>query len=358
MKNLKFKHWLLIFVAIFVIFLMAPVAAVQAQGPGPGDQFVFGSSFTLSSGQTLDGDLVVMGGAVTLQRDSTVKGDVAVFGGRVNVEGTIEGDIAVIGGSLQLGPNAKVEGDAVSLGGSISRDPDSIVEGDIESGAKPDRGNGFFDGFDNFTDQPSRGGFGNWIIRYFLGGFSAIAWAAILAALGVLLIVLIPRPTERVATTASLNPLITFGVGFVTVVLSVPVILILSITICLIPLAFAIGAAVTIALIFGWIAVGWYIGKRLLVALKAKNPTPILEVVVGVIALTVAWKLPAVVPCVGWLVSWTILFIVGSIGIGAVILSRAGTRTYYGANGTKASTNDALPEVSSVPIPDEETPAE
>ncbi len=51
------------------------------------DKVVFGGTYTLESGQTLDGNLVIFGGAVTTEADSTVNGDVALLGGVAEIGG-------------------------------------------------------------------------------------------------------------------------------------------------------------------------------------------------------------------------------------------------------------------------------
>lgn len=353
MKHLTTKSWLLL---ILLILLIAPVAVASADGPGPGDRFVFGSSYTLYSGETLSGDLVVFGGSARVENGSTVQGDIAVFGGSADIDGYIKGDIAVIGGSLKLGPNAVVNGDAVSLGGSITRLPGAIVEGDVDSGPgqgwEPD-----IPRLDGLREShPSRGGFGGWVLDYFLGGLSAVAIAALLAALGVLLLVLLPGPTERVLNAVEDSAGVSFGFGFLVAVLSVPILIFLTITICLSPLAAVLGVLLTIALLFGWLVVGWWIGKRVLQLLKAKQSTPILEMVVGVATLTFLWRIPSVIPCIGWFFSLLVLIIAGSIGLGAVGLTRFGTRSYPQNGGPVVTDYDAISAESTIPNGDPEPP--
>ena len=357
MKHLTTKSWLLL---ILLVLLIAPVAVADAatsavaDGPGPGDQFVFGSSYTLRSGETLSGDLIVFGGSARIETNSTVKGDIAVFGGSADIDGFVKGDIAVLGGSLSLGPNAVVNGDAVSLGGSVTRHPNAVIEGDVDSGP----GQGWEPAIprpDRFSEsRAARGGFGGWILGYFLGGLSAVAIAALLAALGVLLIVLIPGPTERVLDVVEANTGVSFGAGFLLAVLSVPAMILLAITICLSPLAAVLGIVLAIALLYGWLVVGWYIGKRVLQLLNAKQSTPILEMVVGVATLTLLWRIPAVIPCIGWLFSLLVLIIAGSIGLGAVALTRFGTRPYNGRPTT--SDYDAIEAESTLPSAPPEAP--
>ena len=354
------KRWL--FILLLAFALVVPVTIAYADGPAPGDQFVFGNNYTLRSGETLNGDLVVFGGNARAENDSSINGDVIVFGGNADIDGFVKGDIAIMGGSLNLGSNAQVNGDTVSLGGSITRQPGAIIEGDIDTGPSPNWQPEIFErGVVEYT-PPQRGGFGGWILGYFLGGLSAVAISAVLAALGVLLIVLVPGPTERVLDTVEANTGVSFGFGFLLAVLSVPAMILLTITICLSPLAAVLGLILAIGLLYGWLVVGWAVGKRVLQLLKARQSTPILEMVVGVAALTLLWRIPAVIPCVGWLFSLLVFIVGGSIGLGAVALTRFGTRHYngrsapvtnYDAIATEAtSTPSEAPEPSIIPLPE------
>ncbi len=346
-------------ILLLAIALVVPVTIAYADGPAPGDQFVFGSNYTLQSGETLSGDLVVFGGNARTATDSIVSGDVIVFGGNAYIDGFIKGDIAVMGGSLNLGSNALVNGDTVSLGGSITRQPGAVIEGDIDAGPGQNWRPEIFEQEDIQFTPPQRGGFGGWLIGYFLGGLSAIAISALLAALGLLLIVLIPGPTERVLETVQANTGVSFGFGFLLAVLSVPALILLTITICLSPLAAILGLILAIALLYGWLVVGWYLGKRVLQLLNAKQSSPILEMVVGVVTLTLMWRVPAIIPCVGWLFSLLVFVIGGSIGLGAVLLTRFGTRNYNGRtapvtdyDAIEAESTIAPAQSDALPMPD------
>jgi hypothetical protein len=88
-----------------------------------------------------------------------------------------------------------------------------------------------------------------------------------------------------------------------------------------------------IAGLFGWIVIGQIIGERLLVANGRAQPSLGMSSVVGVSVLTLLTNMPVVgeIPCIGFL-----LGLIGSIvgigvaltGIGAVLLTRFGTRPY------------------------------
>jgi hypothetical protein len=129
-------------------------------------------------------------------------------------------------------------------------------------------------------------------------------------------------------------------------------------------LAAVLGAILTVALLFGWLVVGWRLGKWVLQLLKAKQSTPILEMVVGVAALTFLWRLPGVIPCIGWFFSLLVLIMAGSIGLGAVGLTRFGTRSYpqnghplvtdYDAIAAESTIPPAPPEPPIIPLPEPE----
>ena len=122
---------LLIIAALLVTALLLTPAISYAQGPKPGDKIIFGSSFTLASGESLDGDLVLFGGAVDVQQNAVVDGDVAVIGGTASIDGLIDGDLVAVGGVINLGSHAVIRGDATAIGGVINRNPGAQVQGNI-----------------------------------------------------------------------------------------------------------------------------------------------------------------------------------------------------------------------------------
>jgi hypothetical protein len=76
----------------------------------------------------------------------------------------------------------------------------------------------------------------------------------------------------------------------------------------------------TLAWLVGWIALGRLAGDKVLRALKRQEIVPVIAVVVGIILLA----LIGVVPVIGWFIA----LLVSTLGIGAVVLTRFGTRAY------------------------------
>src|SRR5512139_3583025 len=88
---------------ILAALLLVPTTAVHAQGgTTDGGRVIFGSNFTLESGDTFRGDLVVFGGNVTIEQDAELKGNLVVFGGTVTSNGNVNGDVVAIGGQIRL----------------------------------------------------------------------------------------------------------------------------------------------------------------------------------------------------------------------------------------------------------------
>ncbi|HEX2978684.1 MAG TPA: polymer-forming cytoskeletal protein, partial [Anaerolineaceae bacterium] len=163
-------------IAILLLVLVALLAApttVFAQDGGDG-KVIFGGTYRLNSGETLNGALAIFGGEATLEENSRVNGDVALSGGTLTVRGEINGDIAVLGGAVFLEDTARVTGDINTLGGKVNRSPGADVEGNITNGPN------------NFSlPIPSRGYRPNFTINFdpigkvLWAGFESIVLAAI-----------------------------------------------------------------------------------------------------------------------------------------------------------------------------------
>lgn len=303
--------------------LMAPAKPVWADG-GEG-AVVFGGDFTLESGKELDGDLVVFGGNVVLEEDSFVKGAVFIMGGDATVAGEVRDELMVFGGAVELKSTAVIGSDVMAWGGHIQRAEGAVVKGRVMEGTAMGFPRGFrFSRVFRFplivpNMVPLEAG-----TRFFFntiwGIFKAIVTALALMALGLLVVLFLPRQTMMVTQALLAAPLPSLGVGFLTLVVAIGLTTLLTITICLSPIALFTALATIAAALFGWIAVGLLVGQKLLEGLKAPTLTPLLAVVVGVLLLA----LSSALPCLGPLV----LLGVVSLGLGGVVLTRLGTMPY------------------------------
>ena len=90
-----FKRFILL---ILLGLLLLPASPAHAQGPNPGGsgQVLFGTNYTVESGDTFEGDLVVFGGNVTIEEDAALDGNLVVIGGTIQSDGETDGDVVVV----------------------------------------------------------------------------------------------------------------------------------------------------------------------------------------------------------------------------------------------------------------------
>jgi len=141
--------------------------------------------------------------------------------------------------------------------------------------------------------------------------------------LGVLCIRLLPEHVMFVRATMKYKMRRSLVVGLLTCVLAPAVLIVLIALIVSIPLALIVLLGLLAAWILGSVAIGWMIGEQIVQALTTRQPTRntrYLQVIVGLIALALLSSLPFI----GWLISIG----TGLLGLGAVLLSRFGTRLY------------------------------
>ena len=319
-------------ISLLLVLLLALALPSTAFAKGlMDDQVVFGNKFTLRSGEVLDGNLIVFGGNVELQSGSTVDGDVVVFGGTINADGLITGTVVGLGGPVNLGESAVVEGEVVSAGSPINQSSGAVIEGEIVDLAQGpfmfDFPGGMQTWPNNMQWQGADWGWNPWVR---VGQF--VLWLIVGAVVATMTLLFVPDHTKRVAYVAVNSPLPSLGIGLLAALVFVPLIFILSlamtiliITICLLPLVLLVVIFVAVvAWAFGLIALGYEVGKRLTKGLNRDWAPPLSAGIGTFLLLLVVNGLNAVIPCVGW----TFPALAGLLGLGAVLLSRFGTRVY------------------------------
>jgi hypothetical protein len=343
-----------VLIAILLVAVMATPAL--AQGPRYGDHFctggstvvqseevansvvLFGCGARILSGAVVNKDVVSFGGNVVIEKDVRVNGNVVVFGGNLDLAGQVNRDVTLFGGTVTLEPTAVVQRDVVAVGGYTDKKEGAIVRGNLASGESFGR------------LQPLEpvilpaalgGGLLGGLTGLVFGIIRNIFYALALAALGALTVAFMPVQTKQVADTAQKFAMPSMGVGCLTSFVAVTLGILLMITICGIPFGILLLLALFVAWMFGWIALGRLTGEKLMEAFKVREILPIVAVVVGILVLAIV----GMVPIIGWVVG---LFI-GLLGLGAVVLTRFGTRDYpmltpvAAAPSIPASTSDPTP---------------
>jgi hypothetical protein len=329
------KHLMQVLIALAMVAIMATPAF--AQGPRNGDHVCLGGSTTVNatdpvdsvvlfgcgariqSGARVQKDVVSFGGDVVIEKDVHITGDVVVFGGNVDIAGQVGHRVTLFGGNLVLESTAVVQSDVDINGGFIDQKEGSVVQGRIVRGQPFNTGRV---GAVPPVILPSAigGGIVSGVAGLVFGIIRSIVYALALAALGALTVVFMPAQTLQVSDTAQKSAMESMGVGCLTVFVALTLGVLLIITLCGIPFGILVLLSLVVAWMFGWIALGRLTGQKLLEAIKVREILPIVAVVVGVIVLTIV----SYVPLIGWLIG---LFL-GLLGIGAVVLTRFGTRPY------------------------------
>lgn len=314
---MKFNSKFLI-LAVLLAALFLPGSIVDASSPRD-DKVVFGGSYTLPSGSTLQGNLAVFGGTATLEKDSVVEGDVLVTGGTLDIQGKVTGNVAAFGGSINLGSNGVIEGDVSTLGGSFNRAEGAQVKGQVITGGAVPHIN--IPG--KVTTIPGIPLNINPALTFFTDVVKTFLWSVALAALAMLLTIFVPQQTERVARAVMGAPVVLGGVGLLTSIVFVPLVVIMAVTIILIPVIPLAALLLILAGVFGWIAIGLETGQRLVKFFKVEWPIPA-AAGLGTFLLTLVLSIIGQVPCVGWIAP----FIFSIVALGAAILTRFGTQVY------------------------------
>ncbi len=315
MKNTTRFVLLLLFIAAVII-----PTTVTASGFSD-DKVVFGGNFTLRSGEVLNGDLVVLGGNIVLEDSSTVNGDTVVLGGNVTSNGTINGNLVAMGGIVEFLDQAQINGDLTVLGSSYEQAEGAVISGNIFTEENipfefnlPDR-IALFDG--NF----SAGQFqllplvsASWFF------FRILIWTG----LAVLMTLFIQDQAAVINRAAFGQPLMSFVVGLGMITITPLVLIALIITILLSPVSILGIIALFAAWVVGLIALSLEIGRKLAEALNQSWPAPVMAGLGMFILSLILNGFNQVVPCFGLVPK----FVLGLWVMGAVVLTRFGTREY------------------------------
>lgn len=312
------KHANKIFLLLILAALLVFPTSVFANSPQViprADKVVFGGSFTLNSGETIDGNLAVFGGSATVENNARVTGDVVLAGGSLTINGEVDKNVAALGGSLFLGDTALVRGDVSMLGATLHRATNARILGSVHNATE---GPFQFNVPGTNINQGVQVNF-----RPLVDALWFFFRTLVLAALAMLVALFLPNPINRVAHAVVAEPVTTGGLGILTAIIAPILVVILAITIILIPVALLGIFILAVAGLFGWIVIGTETGKRIAGLFKADWPLAV-SAGIGTFVMSLIAGGIGFIPCIGWLAS-ALIFI---LGVGAVILTRFGTMVY------------------------------
>lgn len=247
--------------------------------------------------------IIKIGESITVPEGAEIKSAVTV-GGSVTVYGQVLDDVVAVGGAIYLKDSAIVGGDIVAIGGKVMREPGAIVKGDIV--------------------EVSVGGITPVISFFAKGGIFrglALFWVLNMIGFLVLTIILVALFTPQLGKVSACLENDLFGsflIGLVIALIFLPVVFLLIFSILgilLIPLWVVIVGA---GLVFGYVAAGHFLGKKVLNSFKIYGKSMMVETISGVVLLCLIGLVP---------VGGTLIKIIASLcGLGGVYWTRFGTR--------------------------------
>lgn len=286
---------------------------------------------------TVNQDIVKMGRDIVVEEYEEVDGDVVAMGGDVTIKGAVTGNVIAIGGGIFVTSTGFIEGDAVSLGSDVVKETGAVIKGERVGISFLPQG--------LFRPIPSRGIPSIQIFRAppFFGGFHGLALVAriikilLLLFLGIVIISIVPKNVAKVKDGIKQNFLKSALVGFAAEILILPIFILLIVTIIGIPVALLIQPLLILAgLILGYTGISYFIGEKLREGTSLKPDTPMMTLVIGILALESVLLLARVVGVFGgflfglsWIltfIGWMIWYVAITVGFGASILTRLGTR--------------------------------
>lgn len=271
----------------------AQAGSCTANQRGP----VFGKSLVIEEGEVVCGDFTLFGS--TLDMKGQVRGNILAFGSNIYIAGTVSGNINLYGSSATLQNHSHMRGDINLFGGNQRLEAGAHLDGAIN----------------NRSQHVSL-----WLPGISTG-FAFPFWQIVIwVVLGLALISLLPEHVMFVRTTVTSKMRRSLLLGLLSLLLAPTILIVLIALIIPIPLAMVIAIGLIAAWALGTIAIGWLVGEYIMRVIAPRHNTRLAQVSVGLTVLILVGS----IPYIGWIVSAA----AGVLGLGAVFLSRFGTRLY------------------------------
>ncbi|MDB4908708.1 MAG: hypothetical protein JWO05_3492 [Gemmatimonadetes bacterium] len=344
-------------VALLALFLALPATATVAvaQQPGKPDSRV--AEIARLREQMPDvvlprSDSITTGNR-TVPAGSLVKGSIAISGGRLEVLGTVDGSVAAIGGDVIIGPSARVTGNAVSIGGHVIRSGGVLLGESRSLDRVPNPAAAAVAAAATVTTTST------WQQVKIVAG-----WFGILFLMGVGVLMMAEPNLQGVVREMERHLPKSFWVGLLAQLAALPLLLLLCVGLVLtivgaLLVPFAIVAYVVVVaglLALGFLGVAQMTGSGILGgggAMVSTRSHHLRALFVGLFVYLGLWlfaALGSVSPVVGSMlrsIALAVTWAATTIGLGSVILSRAGTQR----SGARARTRPADELAWSTPTP-------
>lgn len=274
-------------------------------------QFLVGDTYILKDNQKIDGNIVGIGTTLVIEEGAMVMGDISLVGSNLEIQGRVAGDVNVFAGTSHVRDTAIITGNINQVFQSTDVEPGALISGENNTYEFPT--------FGGIQPGESVVNLLNWmrpgrILLLKLGQVLA------LVIITILVIYLLKQPTQKVSEAIRINLPGAWGAGLLTYI-AVPILsIVFIITICLSPIGLLALLALFLSVVWGWVALSSLVGKFFMQWLKVElrsEPSAIL----GAAILGLGTSLVSLIPCIGLVIN----LLIGSFGLGGVLLSRFGT---------------------------------
>ena len=287
-----------IFLLFILVFFISGFLPLQSQ-----ESFTMGKDITVEEDE-VQNTIISFGGNVLVK--GKVKRSVVAFGGTVVVSGEVK-DLVGFGARITLKSSAIVKGDVASLGGTLKKEYGSTVKGDTI----------YFETPEDITKFLPLGLEGTLIPLFlFLKLISAFIWFLI----ALLVTAFFPRQISFASSQIRKSFWPVFGTGLLSIIVFTGLVIFAAL-LCLvligIPILLCLIILGLIIKVFGRVVLFFFFGESLMNAFGKKNSSPILNVIVGLILVSIIMF----IPLFGFLVS----FCLSIIGWGVVLRTKFGT---------------------------------
>lgn len=318
----RVRRWL---GSLGVLLMLSLSTLACGVGLGGSDELRLDRTFRLKSGDQRMGDQVLMAYDAYLGANSIVNGNVTVTANRVDLDAEVDGDVVVIADTLDIGASAHVTGNVVACVNTLRQHGDARIEGELRRECADDDSVSVTELVDS--------GWNTWRDSVFFRLSTVLVGTLLFGAFAALGTVLIPRRLVRMSESVQQAPLAAGGMGLLTLVVAVGLTLIyglslrLVVPLALLPVVVLAWVVLIVLSLIGWMALAAPFGIFLFRLIRVDTVPHMITAAAGGMVLALLLRVWSVF----WVTSWIGLLaslVVGSVGLGAVLLTRAGGQPY------------------------------
>jgi len=267
------------------------------------------------------GGIVKFGQSVHIDLNEVVEGDVVCIGGSISIDGVVRGSAVSLGGQIIVSNTGMVEGDAVAVGGHVIKHPGGNIGGEnVSLGFVPFPAFAFYRGAQ---------------LAFILLLFTISVFAAVIS------FSLVPKNVNKIKTKLERSFFKSLIIGTLGPLLFFIAFILLIVTVIGIPVAVLVLPLILVfATILGFAGISYHVGDKLRQNTRLNTQSPLGTILLGTTAayfLLILWAIldfvMAWIPFLGglhllllFLLGLAVLYLFATVGFGAALLSRLGTR--------------------------------